>query len=341
MENTALSTWAGSSSLTTTSVGTLAGAAIKAVDTSITTASTSANLPTSAAVASFVEGKGYVTSSGVTSVRVQATSPVVSSVNTEQTSSLNTTISLADAYGDTKNPYGTKTANYVLAGPASGSAAAPSFRALVAADIPNISKSKITDFPTTWALADVTGADDLQAIEALSGTSGLLKKTAANTWTLDTSAYVTSSGVTSITLTAGDGISLNASTAITSTGTRTITNTGVRSISESTANGKISVNTNGTSADVAVHGLGTWAYKSSGTASDVGLNPSSIVKSVASDNDGKLVLTYFDDTTSDPITVQFVASSTSSVSLADALNVGGTAVGSATVPVYFNNQGVP
>lgn len=40
---------------------TLGGAAAKAVDTSISAASTSANLPTSAAVASFVEGKGYKT----------------------------------------------------------------------------------------------------------------------------------------------------------------------------------------------------------------------------------------------------------------------------------------
>ena len=186
VENTALSTWAGSANLTTAKVGTLAGAAVKAVDTSISAASTSANLPTSAAVATFVEGKGYVTSSGVTSVRVQATSPVVSSTNTAQSSTLNTTISLADAYGDTKNPYGTKTANYVLAGPSSGSAAAPSFRALVAADIPSITKSKISDFPTTWALGSVTGADDLKAIEALTGTSGMLKKTAANTWALTT-----------------------------------------------------------------------------------------------------------------------------------------------------------
>lgn len=73
----------------------------------------------------------------VTSVRVQATSPVQSSTSTAQSTSLNTTISLANAYGDTKNPYGTKTANYVLAGPTSGSAAAPTFRALVAADIPS------------------------------------------------------------------------------------------------------------------------------------------------------------------------------------------------------------
>ena len=41
---------------------TLAAACAKAVDTSIAAASTSANLPTSAAVATFVEGKGYVTS---------------------------------------------------------------------------------------------------------------------------------------------------------------------------------------------------------------------------------------------------------------------------------------
>jgi hypothetical protein len=35
----------------------------------------------------------------------------------------------------------------------------------------------------------------LAAIEALSGTSGLLKKTAANTWTLDTNTYLTSSDI--------------------------------------------------------------------------------------------------------------------------------------------------
>lgn len=42
-----------------------------------------------------------------------------------------------------------------------------------------------------------SGNPDLKAIEALSGTTGLLKKTAANTWTLDTSAYLTSSDLPS------------------------------------------------------------------------------------------------------------------------------------------------
>ena len=52
---------------------------------------------------------GYTKNTGtVTSVQVSATSPVVSSTNTAQSSTLSTTISLADAYGDTKNPYGSK-----------------------------------------------------------------------------------------------------------------------------------------------------------------------------------------------------------------------------------------
>lgn len=58
------------------------------------------------------------------------------------------TARLPDAYGDTKNPYSSKTAHYVLAAP-SNSAGAPSFRALVADDIPSITTSKISDFPTS------------------------------------------------------------------------------------------------------------------------------------------------------------------------------------------------
>ena len=43
-------------------------------------------------------------------------------------------ISLATAFGDTINPYASKTANYILAAP-SGSAGVPSFRALTALDL--------------------------------------------------------------------------------------------------------------------------------------------------------------------------------------------------------------
>ena len=44
----------------------------------------------------------------------------------------------------------------------------------------------------SYSLTEISGTDDLRAIEALTGTSGLLKKTAANTWTLDTNTYLTS-----------------------------------------------------------------------------------------------------------------------------------------------------
>lgn len=105
-------------------------------------------------------GPGYVTSSGITSVTIGATSPVQSSTSTAQTgSSASTTISLKDAYGDTKNPYGTKAKNLVLAGPSSGSDAVPNFRALVAADIPELSWNKITsNKPTTLSGYGITDA---------------------------------------------------------------------------------------------------------------------------------------------------------------------------------------
>ena len=75
----------------------------------------------------------------------------------------------------------------------------------MAADIPSLTKSKISDFPTTWALTDVTGADDLKAIEGLTGASGILKKTAANTWALSTVISGLSINNDVLTVTKSDG----------------------------------------------------------------------------------------------------------------------------------------
>ena len=75
-------------------------------------------------------------SGSVTSVT--ATSPVASSGGATPD------ISLSASYGDTQNPYGAKTANYVLAGPTSGAAAAPTFRALTTADIPALAYGTVT-----------------------------------------------------------------------------------------------------------------------------------------------------------------------------------------------------
>ena len=53
---------------------------------------------------------------------------------------------------------------------------------------------------------------DLTAIAALTGTSGLLKKTAADTWTLDTAAYTTNTGtVTSVGVSVPTGLSVTGS----------------------------------------------------------------------------------------------------------------------------------
>ena len=91
------------------------------------------------------------------------------------TGAQDTSISLANAYGDTKNPYGSKTKNYVLASP-NGSNGVPNFRALVAADIPSIPKSKISDLPTIPTVTDtysgtssnaMSGKAVKQAIDAL------------------------------------------------------------------------------------------------------------------------------------------------------------------------------
>ena len=81
--------------------------------------------------------QGTVTNVAVTN----ATNGGLSISGSPITSSGTITIGLDTGYGDIKNPYGTKSPHYVLAGPPSGSSsAAPSFRTLVAADIPDISE---------------------------------------------------------------------------------------------------------------------------------------------------------------------------------------------------------
>lgn len=79
-----------------------AAASAKSVDTSITAASTSANLPTSAAVATFVEGKGYTKNTGtITGVSINSTSIATSGVanivtNSTYNSSTNKIATMSD-----------------------------------------------------------------------------------------------------------------------------------------------------------------------------------------------------------------------------------------------------
>lgn len=92
------------------------------------------------------DGSAYVpyTPTEGTVTSVTGTSPVASSGGATPA------ISLATAYGDTQNPYGSKTANFVLAAP-NGSAGVPTFRAIVAADVPTLNQN------TTGTAGNVTG----------------------------------------------------------------------------------------------------------------------------------------------------------------------------------------
>lgn len=121
VENTKLSTWTGSNKITT--VGTLSSGTVPWARLS--------GVP-----------NGATKEGTVTSLTIKTTSPIAGGSDTATTTTGSYTIALTDAYGDTKNPYGSKTKNYVLAAP-STAAGDPSFRALVSADIPNLNASKI------------------------------------------------------------------------------------------------------------------------------------------------------------------------------------------------------
>lgn len=151
-----------SKTLTVSNTYTLGAACAKGVTDNSSNAdvtSSDTNLITGRTLYYQLAKKGYTTNTGtVTSVQVQASSPLQSSTSTAQSATLSTTISFTN-----QDP------NKVLAGPSSGSSAgAPSFRALVAADIPDLAWSKITSGkPTTlsgYGITDAAASDHTQAV---------------------------------------------------------------------------------------------------------------------------------------------------------------------------------
>jgi hypothetical protein len=141
---------------------------------------------------SFVGGTLSATGLGGTVTAVTGTSPVLSSGGTTPD------ISLASGYGDTQNPYAAKTATYVLAGPTTGAAAVPTFRALASTDIPALSYvSSVTGTAPVVSSGGLTPAISMAA--ANTTTDGYLTSTDWNTFNSKQPAgtYVTSVAVAS------------------------------------------------------------------------------------------------------------------------------------------------
>ena len=121
----------------------VAGSVVYGVSTTamgVTAAGTAGQVLTSAGAGT----PTWTTPTTGTVTSVTGTSPVASSGGATPA------ISLDSGYGDTQNPYASKTANYVLAAP-NGSSGVPTFRAIVAADIPTLNQN------TTGTAGNVTG----------------------------------------------------------------------------------------------------------------------------------------------------------------------------------------
>jgi hypothetical protein len=134
---------------------------------------------------------------------VTGTSPVTSSGGTTPA------IGLASGYGDTQNPYASKTANFVLAAP-NGSSGAPTFRAIVAADIPTLNQN------TTGTASNVTGT-----VAIANGGTGQTTATAAfnalaPSQTSNSGKYLTTDGTNTSWATVNAGASLSNDTSTSS-----------------------------------------------------------------------------------------------------------------------------
>lgn len=176
----------------------------------------------------------------------------------------------------------------------------------------------------------MTSADypDLTAIEGISATSGLLKKTAANTWTLDTSTYLTSftetdpvysasaaAGITSTDIANWNGKTSNVGT-VTSVGLSNATNGGL-SISGSpvTSSGSITVgHSNVLSAAQTTQAVYPIKIDKNGHISEYGSAVSIPTKVSDLTNDSGFITSY---TETDPI---FTASAAAGITSSDITN---------------------
>jgi Major tropism determinant N-terminal domain len=170
------------------------------------------------------------TANGFAGTVANATTTPAITISTSVTGLLSgngTAISAASTgYGDTTNPYGSKTTNYVLAGPAGGPGAAPSFRALVSADIPDLSGTYLAVGATA---ASATSADTVKTVSTATNASFYPVFVDANNGTATAEALYTDAGLiynpSSNQLSTGGDISVNGGDLLTNQTTFNLINT--------------------------------------------------------------------------------------------------------------------
>lgn len=207
---------------------------------SVTIANSGVTQATAGTGISVSAGTGNVTISNTGVTSVTGTSPVASSGGATPA------ISLASGYGDTQNPYASKTANNFLAAP-NGAAGVPTFRAIVAADIPTLNQN------TTGTASNVTGVVAI----ANGGTGATTRQDAmdALAGAVTSGQYLRGNGtdVVMSAIQAADVPTLNQNTtgsAATLTTGRTISITGDLAYTSPSFNGSANVTATGTLATV-------------------------------------------------------------------------------------------
>ena len=132
------------------------------------TATITANTTNALTIGTGLSGTSFNGSTAVTIANTGVLSVTGTSPVNATTVSGATTVSLASSYGDTQNPYASKSAAYFLASP-TGSSGVPTFRAIATTDIPTLNQN------TTGTASNVTGV-----VAVANGGTGVTSSSGAN-----------------------------------------------------------------------------------------------------------------------------------------------------------------